>query len=666
MKGYAVLNEESNDGVRQPTQSRVELDDLASTVHGSACQVAAVALRCGGIRPLCQALASASVALYRLVVGALTFLLYRMLSAADCCSGRSMSAMATSADGESSSAGKHGALGMSYYPQSSRAQEPPELQPETAWSEAVHQPAIPVDVSGTAPHQRSIEGTALLGLVAQYQANASSIQQLGQTASRSRMGRCSTDATESMDSGSIEVVLPISAISSMAGMSVADLPSPAPSSAPAQLSLPPLPTSTSSPAAPSQRLERAQGRLSALRMSMRPDNSAGTMLHALMTVTTNKAAKALSKSQDSAEADVGEETERTPIATNNRPAPPADQHRLSEEAGYSYPEAPSWLQAWRGGGVRVSDADAEIGFVADCASLGEHDDTLVVADGHTVSVHSINKATGLLQGLHTLKGHTDRVCSVACQGDTIVSGGRDRLIRIWSLSSGKCTATLEGCKDLVCGLALNGDMVLSGEGMEGKKVRLWSVSSAAMVALYGEHQGPVFGVALGGEVAMSASHDSTAKVWPTVVVDGAETPSLATLPHPDWVFSVSVEGSLAATGCRDGRVRLWDLATFTCTRTLGFGPELASIPSPVYSVRLLHGALFGGGESKELIVWSLAGHGECVAKLTHVATVRGLAVSTRGEFIISVGGKKVVCWKPDPELTDGRAAREQGLAGGPA
>ena len=65
-------------------------------------------------------------------------------------------------------------------------------------------------------------------------------------------------------------------------------------------------------------------------------------------------------------------------------------------------------------------------------------------------------------------------------------------------------------------------------------------------------------------MAASASHDKTVYVWP---VDG-RTESVATLPHPDAVFSVSVSGETLASGCRDGKVRTFSLATFACTRTL--------------------------------------------------------------------------------------------------
>ena len=153
-----------------------------------------------------------------------------------------------------------------------------------------------------------------------------------------------------------------------------------------------------------------------------------------------------------------------------------------------------------------------------------------------------------------------------------------------------------------------------------------------------------------------------------------------TLPHPDWVCSVSADGDHIATGCGDGRVRLWSRATEKLTRTLDHngGAYFAEGSntrvrvgnrSPVFSVRLLRGgAVISGGQDQTVRIWS--SNGECVATLLHGANVRGLAgASVSGGFIASVGGnrgegniKKLIVWRPPAPVSAAVAVSQRGTA----
>ena len=283
---------------------------------------------------------------------------------------------------------------------------------------------------------------------------------------------------------------------------------------------------------------------------------------------------------------------------------------------------------------------------------------------------------------------------------------RDRTIRLWSRASTSCTATLTGCDEVPLCLSLRGGLLLSGENTHRKvaKARLWSIgcgsggdedgkssaqaaetdttsgdggtpSSPRVLFVYAEHTEPIWSVSLGADYALSASHDTSARVWPILASEGghtqAKTPSFSVLEHPEPVESVSVEGALVATGCGDGKVRIWSLVSFTTLRTLEHekpepveGAESSVAPvangkpraaSSVFCVRLLGGVCISRGLSDNQVkVWSLAcaeeQQGECVAVLRHsLANVRCIAVSPSG-FIASVGSnrssRRLVVWKP--------------------
>ena len=262
---------------------------------------------------------------------------------------------------------------------------------------------------------------------------------------------------------------------------------------------------------------------------------------------------------------------------------------------------------------------ADVCFAGDCLSIGADGDTIYCAGGNgeanKVGVYSASlgmmlKHFPLIDGL----GHRDAVTCVASQGDVVASGSRDKMIRLWSASTGQCTAVLEGCAAQVNGLAMREDHLLSGEGSASSgTARLWSIEKASLVAAFTGHKGAVWSVAIssGWPVSpasgygVSASHDMEAKVWP---LDGTTT-CVGSLPHPSFVFSVSVDQDLAATSCGDRLVRLWSLSSFTCVRTLEHGlgdPDDGKALFP-YCVHLLDGVLAsGGGPDKSVRLWSLS------------------------------------------------------------
>lgn len=406
------------------------------------------------------------------------------------------------------------------------------------------------------------------------------------------------------------------------------------------------------------RLERAQSRADAFGQSARERADADGDEHAVLSISHQTASKAL-KSDGGASANGNDDDEAT-------------------TGKYEDPMLPNWLRPYREcegegaeSGSRAADfveMPTDVGSTGDCLSCDVDGDTLVSigADGDvsTVSVYSARRG----EVIRSLRGHTDKVCCVAVSGELVVSAGTDKSIRLWSLSTGESTGIVSGCTERVYGLSVHGDLILTGEA-EGGGVgvaRLWLLDAtrtrASALSVLKEHSGHVWSVAFADEQhGVSASHDTTVKIWP---LDG-NTSSLATLAHPDWVCSVSAVGDVVATGCGDGRVRIWSRSSAQLVRTLdhnagryfseGLNTRVrVGTRSPVFSVRIVPGGVLSGGQDQHIRIWSM--NGECVASLLHGANVRGLSGASTAAgsgFVASVGGnrgdgniKKLIVWRP--------------------
>jgi WD40 repeat protein len=135
-----------------------------------------------------------------------------------------------------------------------------------------------------------------------------------------------------------------------------------------------------------------------------------------------------------------------------------------------------------------------------------------------------------------------------------------------------------------------------------------------------------------GRRALSGSADTTLRLW-----DLTSGECLRTLEgHPRWVSAValSAEGRRALSGSADGTLRLWDLATGKCLRALkGHTDWVRAVALSAEGQRAL-----SGSQDNTLRLWDLA-TGQTIRTLEgHTAGVNAVALSADGRRALSGSG----------------------------
>jgi hypothetical protein len=274
------------------------------------------------------------------------------------------------------------------------------------------------------------------------------------------------------------------------------------------------------------------------------------------------------------------------------------------------------------------------------------------------SIHEVKEIAENTFQLHQFLGHTEAVTSVIInrEGTLLISGGRDKMIMVWSLETGKCLQTLVKHHDSITSLALSqdGSLLVSGSldqtacvwslktgeclktfahsagvscvaflqdsdkvitgasGMGNIKdcnIRVWSIKTGLCEKELVGHKEKVTGVALSrqGDCLVSSSHDKTLRVWS--VESGTCLKVLS--EHKSYVGGVafSFDNQQAFSAGSDGTIRTWSLET---------GKALQKFTAPrtdFNSVMMLDAnTIVASGEDQTLWFWSLP-TGKCFKKI---------------------------------------------------
>ncbi|EQK97676.1 WD domain and F-box domain containing protein [Ophiocordyceps sinensis CO18] len=200
--------------------------------------------------------------------------------------------------------------------------------------------------------------------------------------------------------------------------------------------------------------------------------------------------------------------------------------------------------------------------------------------------------------LHTLRGHTSTVrCLKMADENTAISGSRDTTLRIWDIRTGLCRNVLVGHQSSVRCLEIKGDIVVSGS--YDTFARVWSVSEGRCLQTLQGHFSQIYAVAFDGKRVVTGSLDTNVRVW-----DPTTGECLAILQgHTSLVGQLQMRGDTLVTGGSDGSVRVWSLERMCPIH------RLAAHDNSVTSLQFDDTRVVSGGSDGRVKIWDLkTGH----------------------------------------------------------
>nr|O24076.1 RecName: Full=Small ribosomal subunit protein RACK1; AltName: Full=Guanine nucleotide-binding protein subunit beta-like protein [Medicago sativa]CAA69934.1 G protein beta subunit-like [Medicago sativa subsp. x varia] len=251
----------------------------------------------------------------------------------------------------------------------------------------------------------------------------------------------------------------------------------------------------------------------------------------------------------------------------------------------------------------------------------------------------------------TMRAHTDVVTAIATpidNSDMIVTASRDKSIILWHLTKedktyGVPRRRLTGHSHFVQDVVLSSDGQFALSGSWDGELRLWDLNAGTSARRFVGHTKDVLSVAfsIDNRQIVSASRDRTIKLWNTLgeckytIQDGDA--------HSDWVscvrFSPSTPQPTIVSASWDRTVKVWNLTNCKLRNTLaghsGYVNTVAVSPD---------GSLCAsGGKDGVILLWDLA-EGKRLYSLDAGSIIHALCFSPNRYWLCAATESSIKIW----------------------
>ncbi|KAJ1729881.1 hypothetical protein LPJ61_003306, partial [Coemansia biformis] len=259
----------------------------------------------------------------------------------------------------------------------------------------------------------------------------------------------------------------------------------------------------------------------------------------------------------------------------------------------------------------------------------DHDKIVTGSRDRTIKVWDNNT----LQCLRTLTGHDASVLCLKYDDTTLVTGSSDSTVIVWDWATSAPALRLASHAAGVLDVAFNEEHIVSCS--KDCTIKVWRRSTGRLLRTMAGHRGPVNAVQLHGNKIVSASGDSLIKMWDLKTGELIRTFA----GHTRGLACVQFDGKTIVSGSSDQLIKVWDAETGTCKQTLRGHKDL---------VRTLH---FDGGRravsgsyDQTVKVWDII-TGKCTLELKDMHTSWVFDVQFSASKIVSTSqDQKIIIW----------------------
>jgi WD40 repeat protein len=168
---------------------------------------------------------------------------------------------------------------------------------------------------------------------------------------------------------------------------------------------------------------------------------------------------------------------------------------------------------------------------------------------------------------HLVEGRCIWSVLFSLDSQKVVYGSDHRALKLWDISTGK-SFFFEGHSYSILAVAISLDETMLGSGSDDFLVKVWSISNQCCIHTLAGHMNAVWSVIFhpSGRFIVSGGDDMTIKIWDIEKEGYVET--LTEHSGTVWSLAFSPDGTLLASGSGDKSIKIWDFATRKCIMSI--------------------------------------------------------------------------------------------------
>ncbi|KAL4210745.1 WD40-repeat-containing domain protein [Rhizopus microsporus] len=199
----------------------------------------------------------------------------------------------------------------------------------------------------------------------------------------------------------------------------------------------------------------------------------------------------------------------------------------------------------------------------------------------------------LYQCIYTLEGHAGSVLCLRYDNEIIVSGSSDTTVIVWDMRTKRIRARLHGHTAGVSDVAFDDRYIISSS--KDTSIRVWDRKTFQPIRMIVGHRGAVNSIQIHGNYLVSASNDTLIKLWE--ISSGKMIREF--VGHHHGLACVQFDGRRIVSGSSDHTIRVWDVETGLCTMIFAGHSGL------VRNLRLLGNRIVSASYDQTVRVWDI-------------------------------------------------------------